>query len=778
MSRGIWGDTLTVKGVFACMKKRILGTIVFFLTMVLFLPLAHAEEMKVSVTVLPTELSDTGDVTFTFEIANYSIYEMSDITINLLGADHMVPLEQPIPPNGSARDIRITASVPESQLGTAIPITVTSIRSGEPVSVTTQATVNRASDPVITVTRTADKQTGKEGDVVTLTYKLANETKFDMTGITVIDENVSDDVILTQSLLRASDSITIDRKYTLGTDSVVSAPIVTYTVNGKTKTFSAVEQMTLTVVLVRMEMNVTMGTPTKDGVGFTLELKNTGNQDINAITVTDDKGAAVTASPVSLKAGESNTTTYQVVPLMTEPLRNVVFTLKGTDALGGEYSLVSTGTYEVYPYVDDSQISVSMTAETVTPWAAETGKLTARVIVTNHSLVDLSNVTVSEANLGTLKTFDTLPAGESSFDQEVTLGSPRNLQFSIKGTDPAGSVRELTNCILPVAYGTEEAVVETPAPQTSTNNTQIFGFLNSTVSRILLILGILMVGAFIVLIVLSVMERSKSGALIRFDEEEDDEEDGELDSIFRNEPIDDWQQREEERSYTQRMTARTAKLQEQPPRTGGAYQRGYPEAQTPPQTPYPPTPPAREPRMVPYEVDDQPTVADYGQRPSAQPYAAQPVQQGVHVQPVQPSVHVQPSAHLQPAEPAYRQPPVYAQPQYVAPPVLEPAYPSQQTESPVYMAPPTQQTPIEPDYAGAAGVRETVFVQNPGQTVYSPSPARLAPRTGRLIPPEQEDAPAKAAPKVIYNKPQPSRVAANRNAVRHVHADKDNKKDG
>ncbi|MEG1755090.1 MAG: hypothetical protein RRZ24_03280 [Clostridia bacterium] len=535
------------------MKKRAFGTILFLMCMLLFMPVAHAEEMKVSVTATPTELSDTGTVAFTFVVSNYSDYELGNITISYLGTPHEILKNQTIPPNGEARDIILDLHVSESQLGSPIPFIIAGIRNGEPITQDIQITIARASDPVITVLRSASANSVRQGENISLTYALKNQTKFDMTDITLIDENISDNPILKQEMLRAGDTFSLDRTYTMGTESVVSTPFVTYSVNGKTKTFSAIEPLTLTMLLIKLDLNIEMGTPTAAGVNFTLDIKNSGNQTIEGINITDERNNSVNSAPFSLKTGESTTHSFQVVPVMTEPLRNVKFILTGTDSMGMPYKLESTKAYEVYPFVDDTQIQVSVRAETVTPWTSESGKVVARIIVTNHSLVELKNVAVAESTLGVIKSFDMLSTGDTSFDQEILLGAPRNLQFTIKGNDPTGTTRELGNCMLPVAYDAAGSPAPDASPEpTNDNNMGMFNFMSSTISKILITLGMLMVVAFIVLITLSVMERSRSGH-IRFDDRDDEDD---LDELFDS-PAHPYEipknMAAEEASYTRRM---------------------------------------------------------------------------------------------------------------------------------------------------------------------------------------------------------------------------------
>ena len=496
---------------------------------------AADEEIKAVITADPGKMSEAGQAKFIFEISNYSEYQISGISIiDFDGVAHEVELgvDEFVAPNGSLKT-ELLLYVPEGRLGAPLEFVVTCIRSGEPVTVNASVTIERTADPVITVERAASAAMVRQGDSVTITYTLKNETKFDMTDITMIDEGVSDTAIMKESLLRSNDTLTRTTTIPMGADDIVSAPVVTYTVNGKAKSFSGLAEVRITAVLVKLAMKIDAGLPTSDGVVFTVEVKNTGNQPVRDIAVTDERGNAVTDAAFSLAAGESNTFSYTVVPLMTEAVRNVGFSLKGTDSLDQEYTLTAQDTYAVYPFVDESQIKVTLKAETVTAWTSDSDALTMRITIVNNSAVELRNVAVSESILGVIKTFDILQTGETLFDQTVQLGSPRNLTFTVKGNDPTGTSRELATGTLPVAYGTEAA---SPAPEETpavANNTNAFGFLSTTIAKVLLVLGILMVAAFVVLIVLTFAERRVGGGFAD-DEDGDDDEDAydEFDEFF------------------------------------------------------------------------------------------------------------------------------------------------------------------------------------------------------------------------------------------------------
>lgn len=624
------------------MKKRLLGILVFILCMTLCTAVALADEIKVDVTATPTELSESGMVTFTFEISNYTGYELSDITITYLEQTYDASEGYVIPPNGSMRNV-LELPVSDAQLGKPISFIVSYTHDGEPINKQAQITIARAADPVITVTRTASATMARAGETITLTYTLKNETKFDMSDITLIDENISDNPILEQNTLHSNDSFSLDRVYTMGTDSVVSTPLVTYTVNGRTKTYSAIEPMTLTMLLVQLNMSIDAGTPTAAGVNFTIDVKNTGNQQISNISITDERLNAVNEEPFSLAAGESTTYSFHVVPLMTGPIRNVSFLLNGTDEMGAAYTLSSSKAYEVYPFVDDSQISVTARAETVTPWSNTTAAVDARMIVTNHSLVELKNITLMETTIGVLKTIDVLPAGETVLDLNIPLGSPRNLQFTLKGYDPTGVNRELVACMLPVAYGTATDAPASPtaAPETQVN-TNVFNSMTSMISRILLVLGVLLVIAFIALIVLSLMDRGRMDRY-RFDSDEDEADEelaDEIDRAFRQTHVNyDMDPEQEREAYFTRRVPKPRVKDAKP----SAAQQSAPI----------PLPPARIAERA--ETHRTPIAYEYETDAADSPYAppkqsVRPVQPAAPIYPVSPVQYEPPAQSVQPPQ--------------------------------------------------------------------------------------------------------------------------------
>ncbi len=511
--------------------------------MLLLAPAARAEDVRIQISADPAALTEAGLVTFTFSISNHSDYELHEVTISQGGAVYPIADVQEliIPPGNSANHIVISAQVANSQIGLPITFTVSWRQGGEPYSQDVPVLVERAADPVISLTRTVEPVSAKTGEHVKVQYLLKNDTRFDMSGITLIDEQLSDHPIYESGAILAGNATTVEHNYIMGEESVVSAPVVTYTVNGKTKVFSAVEPVTVNMILPQLSMTVTPGTPSLSGVPFSFELVNTGNQDIQNIRITDERGVSVSDESFSLKVGAATVCSYVVLPVLTEPVRHVRFHVTGVDGRGESYELTSQKEYDVYPFVDETQIQASLKAEIVTPWSAETGVISVRLTLLNNSTVALSNARVTEISLGELYTAETLPAGETVVEKELSIGSPRNLNFSAKAQDPTGTTREIGAYLLAVAYegglGTPKPADATASPtEISTENP--FSFITGAISRVLVILGVIMGVAFIALVVLSFMERARSSRAGFFDDDEEEALDLETNARPRVEVLD------------------------------------------------------------------------------------------------------------------------------------------------------------------------------------------------------------------------------------------------
>ena len=716
------------------------------LSLALAAPALAADEVGVVVTADPAELSESGPVLLTFEVSNHSDFELHEITIGLDNAIFTIEgMEDCVIPPGGSATFPLLYEVPDSRIGLELLFQVNWLQYGEPHTLEVPVTIARAIEPVISIQRTVSSAYAKQGDTITLTYELSNDTKFDMTNITVIDEQISDNPIFRNHTLNAGGTLTQSFVYTMGTEDVVSAPIVTYEVNGKTKTFSAIDPVTLSMVNVQIDLRVEMGTPTAAGVPFTITAVNNGNQTVNEIQITDELSNPVHGDPFSLSPGEERTLSYLVVPVATEPVRNVAFRLTGEDALGGKYEPTYETTYEVHPFVDDSQLDVVLLPEILEPWTAQTGAVRVRVTIRNGSAVELTDAVLMESTLGDLATYERLAAGDTIFEESLVIGSPRNLTFSIKGTDPAGTERQLTSAMLTVAYPT---VTETPLPSPTPTIEQSGGLvsgLNATLSTVLIGIGAILLLCFVALVVLAVLEHRKTGGLALEDGDEDEDED---------EPVDESIDLAFEEEPPEPLRLSSARGPEDYVRIADERRRHY----TPTRRPLMPTVVPEFDDGIAHNTEETVVVQRHSaqftrpQQTTDRPFdAAKPHWKQTAT----------PRAPVQPVQPVQPEPPATSAPQR---PYATPQAPVQ----PVQPVPPTTSAPQRPYATPQAPVQGTAPGTPAAHVIDMAQAAPVAAWLTGEASPEQAGAPADRTPKRLSFRPEPAVRMKQRETVRHM----------
>lgn len=565
-------DKKTLLTFFATAAILLLGLCITFVPLVIMAE--ENEDVQIEVTADPTALSASEPVTLTFTVSNYSEYELRDIAISQGTVSYTVEgMEDNVIPPGGTGIYPLTIEYPDKWIGLPVEFNVSYLKYAEPYSHTLTLTVERTEEPIIGLTRTVSTTQARTGEPVTVTYELINDTKFDMENITLIDEEVSDNAIFRNHTLYAGSHVTQTCVYTMKNTDLLSAPVITYDVNGKTKTFSAVEPVTVKLADVRLSLQVETGDPSAAGVPFILTVRNPGNIGVENISVCDDRSQTVSPDVFSLDPGEERALSFNILPALTESVRNVRFTVIGVDALGAAYEYADSGVYPVYPYVDDAQIDVTLKAECVSAWDAERRTVRVRFTILNYSEVVLTNARVSEELYGVVGSYDSLVTGNTVFEQELSLETPRNLMFSVFATDPAGTERLLTATPLTVEWPEETPAPEqetvTPVPETEVPEDipqkQHTLSLSDTILRALIIIGVILVTGFIALIVLTVLEQNKTGGIL-FDPDDDDDDDGE--DLIDMSVVETQSSRETEKrrpGVENSVSADTAALKQTPP---------------------------------------------------------------------------------------------------------------------------------------------------------------------------------------------------------------------
>lgn len=363
----------------------------------------------------------------------------------------------------------------------------------------------------LTATRTASAKQASPGESITITYVLTNTGNVPITNISITDKGLQSSAVVSGATLEAGESKNFEINYTMGYSTVTSAPVISYKVNGETKSLTLTE-LTLGMINNKLTVAVDQGINTSEGVVFTIYLTNNGNQKINKIRVKDELGNNVNSDSFALAIGESTTLTY-TVPTNAE--RNVVFHITGTAASGDNYE-DKTATYTVHKYIDPSLIGLNFGAE-VTKTLDRNGSIQVKFNLNNTGVLTMYDVVLSEAEIGEVRRTAELAPGELILDETIHVGTPRDMVFTLSMRDESNNTYTYTANISASYVGVEEQ-------QTGTDDTTILddignlgATISSTVSKavstVLTVIAILTVvsgGALILLLVLENRQKKEA----------------------------------------------------------------------------------------------------------------------------------------------------------------------------------------------------------------------------------------------------------------------------
>ncbi len=501
------------------MKKIIVAAIVTLMLLALCIP---ALALTIEPSLEPTSPAVGETVRVLFRVQNTAEFELENITIEGYGLNGAQRVPGTVLPEGLLRfslpNVRIDADV----LGQALTYTLRWTENGEDKSQSITVPVGGAGDVEMELTRKASKTSGAIGDKVVLTYTLKNPSaSLPMTNIEIKDSIAGSTAIRSDMTLEAGESQDVTYEYTLGNEDAISVPTITYHINNEIKTASA-EPLTITVVNVKLGIDVVQGENTAEGTNFTITLSNTGNQTISKIQVTDELGNNVNSNRITLEAGKKETLTYLV---KSDIVRNVSFVVTGTDALGQPFE-DNTREYPVMPYIDPDLVKIKMTVSTLEQ-LTDSGRMKVRFTIENNSAVPLSTAVVSEEQLGNIFSLNTLPVGQSIREEELVIGTPRELVFTLTAADLSGAahsfVARLTADYVEAPTPPPE---ETPEPDQSPDPGQeAGGGISGTLTTVLIVLAALMAIAGIALLVLSIYEKKNNARMDDDYEDEDEAED-------------------------------------------------------------------------------------------------------------------------------------------------------------------------------------------------------------------------------------------------------------
>lgn len=459
--------------------------------------------------------AEGGSVQLSISIANDSEYAMENISVSNNGTRFFKTSGVIIAP-GETTAFSQSVSIPAAMLGQPIGFDIAWTENGEQKYSTASVTVLNSgaglAEAALSVSVKASSSQASRSESITLTYTITNSGITPVSGVSLTDKEIGGrQAMIGDITVEPGTPYVYIHEFTMGSSTVVSAPVVTYTgADGSTVTVTGSEK-TLGMVNSKISVSVTQGAASEEGQQFTIALTNNGNQRISKIKVTDELGNAVNSDAISLAIGESRTLTYTVP---TTETRNVVFNISGIDATNTNYS-DHTETYVVRKYIDPSLIGISFSAEVASPLDSA-GSISLNFTVENTGSMDMQNLKLSESEYGLLYMLESVPRGTQTINQKMSVGSPRDLIFKLEIEDPSGNIYTYNAYIKADFVGVEAAPTSTPSVTTEEDVlNEVGGSISSALRTVLIVLIILTVIAGIALIILDHQEKEERKRIAR-----------------------------------------------------------------------------------------------------------------------------------------------------------------------------------------------------------------------------------------------------------------------
>lgn len=454
---------------------------------------ARAASLGVSASTSPEELDGPADIAIILNLTNNSSNILEEVWIYVEDAEgqELGALQ----PNES-KSFRINNyTINEYQIGGTIPITFEWYESGEFMSLDYPLEIKeRTAQPSISLSRSVDKTSGRAGDKIALTYTVTNTGNVNINGIKIQDsisqENIAEGISLT-----SGESKKVTYEITLQED-VTSKPVAMGTSEDGTEVSAEASSTALSVLNPLLEVSVVQNAEEQDGT-FNVVIKNTGNVDLEQITLQDDAGVIIEDGK-KLAAGEESLYTHIIQSVEERQL--IVTATCVAPELGDETLTFKSEGISVAPTYSQEDIVVTVEARLDKAELSEPGDVTVYFTVQNQSPIALNNFIIGEKTAGDLVNSEILPQGSQQFETIIPIARSGQLNFVLRYEDSLN--REYSQELDPInILVTSTVPTETPqiASQETTNTSILF--------ILILVLAALLIIAVITLIVVVIRER-------------------------------------------------------------------------------------------------------------------------------------------------------------------------------------------------------------------------------------------------------------------------------
>lgn len=298
----------------------------------------------------------------------------------------------------------------------------------DPLKISMELSTNKFSEPKeITVSITVSN--AGEGDLpgpVTLYYPSGKQVEeFGSPTLTVgSQKNWSGKWKVTQQELDAG-KITFKIKYSVYNDEDELV--------NKTKTFS--KRIIYSGADPELTINRTIvPTTAQNGqeVSVTYEIANTGSVDVSSVTIKENSSISSKSGTIeTIPAGETEKYTFTATMGKKDLTSAATITYK---AAKKTYTAKVESATVKYGQV---KLSAKLTADKKGGAPGDTVKLTLKL--TNSGTVDFTDVTVTDENLGTVFSNETVPKGETvTLEKDITITENQDVQFKVTAVNETG----------------------------------------------------------------------------------------------------------------------------------------------------------------------------------------------------------------------------------------------------------------------------------------------------------------------------------------------------
>ncbi len=306
-----------------------------------------------------------------------------------------------------------------------------------------QIRIERFIPPVLSVKAKASAERVRVGETFTVTYTIANDTKYDMSGLKLYDPEQSTAAIeLPSTELFSGETRSVEVTYTMGKQDMAFSPVIEYTVRQSEQTTQAETPLTVESVVVDLQIQVEQYPTTSEGSSFAVTVHNAGNRTVTGIQIYDEINTPIDA-PFDLAPEQDKSILYTVPSAISSgTIRKIRFHLTAVDAFGQTFTVTDSNQYDAVPYVDSDSVKLNLYVVLQRAYYDDNGKLcgTIQFEIRNFSSVALHNASLKELRLfGTLTTYQDLQNGQTYFVTSLQLDGVPELSFRVDAYDPAGT---------------------------------------------------------------------------------------------------------------------------------------------------------------------------------------------------------------------------------------------------------------------------------------------------------------------------------------------------